>query len=53
MKYKGFRKGFDRAKRLSLKRGKKLKGLRKIERKMVIVEKMLRKVANVGEIRCT
>jgi len=44
MKYKGFRKGFDRAKRLSLKRDKRLKGLRKIDERMVVLKKKLDRV---------
>jgi tetratricopeptide (TPR) repeat protein len=40
-KYKEFKKGFIRTKRLSLKKGKKIKGLRTIEEKMLILEKKL------------
>jgi hypothetical protein len=44
IKYKEFKKGFDRAKRLSLKKGKKVKGLCKIEEKMGVLERRLQKV---------
>jgi len=43
-KYKELRKGFERDKRLSLKKGKRLKGLRKIEKKMEILERRLKRI---------
>jgi tetratricopeptide (TPR) repeat protein len=42
-KYKEFKKGFAIAKRLSLKSGKKIKGLREAEEKMAALEKSLQK----------
>ncbi|GAG05975.1 unnamed protein product [marine sediment metagenome] len=44
VKYKEFKKGFIRTKRLSLKKGKKVRGSRKIEKKMVALEKRLEKI---------
>lgn len=44
VRYNQFKKGFIRTKRLSLKKAKKVKGLRGIERKMVILERRLEKV---------
>ena len=41
VKYKEFKKEFLRTKKLSLKKGKKIKGLRTIEEKMLILEKRL------------
>lgn len=43
-KYEEFKKGFTRTKRLSLKKGKKIRGLRGIEEKMLAFEKRLEKV---------
>lgn len=43
-KYKEFKKGFTRTKRLSLKKEKKVTGLREIERKMLAFEKRLEKI---------
>ena len=40
-KYKAFKKGFLRAKRLSLKKPNKIKGLHRLEMKMAILEKRL------------
>jgi tetratricopeptide (TPR) repeat protein len=44
VRYNQFKKGFIRTKRLSLKKGKKIKGLRKIEEKMLAFEKRLEKI---------
>ena len=43
-KYKVFKRGFIRTKRLSLKRGKRIKGLRKIEKKLLVLEKRIEKI---------
>ena len=40
-RYKELKRGFDKAKRLSLKKGGKLKGLRKIEKNMAVLDKLL------------
>jgi len=45
-KHKEFKKGFTRTKRLSLKKEKKVKGLRKIEEKILAFEKRLEKIKN-------
>ena len=42
-KYKEFKKGFTGTKRLGLKKGKKIRDLRKIEKKMAALEKRLEK----------
>lgn len=44
IRYKEFKKEFDRVKELSLKKGRKLKGLRKIERKMLSFEGRLKMI---------
>jgi tetratricopeptide (TPR) repeat protein len=44
LRYEEFKKGFDRARRLSLRKGKKIRGLRKIERKMLSLERNLEKI---------
>lgn len=44
LRYKEFKKGFDRAKRLSLRKGKKIRGLRMIKKKMAVLERRLQKV---------
>ncbi|MCK4809527.1 MAG: UPF0489 family protein [Candidatus Omnitrophica bacterium] len=41
IRYKEFKKDFERAKRLSLKKGRKLKGLQKIEKKMAGLDRLL------------
>jgi len=43
-RYREFKKGFDRAKRLSLKKGTKVKGLHRIEEKMLSLERSLEKI---------
>lgn len=48
VRYNQFKKGFIRTKRLSLKKAKKVKGLRKIEEKMVAFEKRLEKIKKEG-----
>lgn len=45
-KYKAFKKGFLRTKRLSLKKEKKIKGLHRLEKRMVDLEKALYKIGN-------
>ncbi len=44
VRYNQFKKGFIRTKRLSLKKEKKVKGLRKIEEKILAFEKRLEKI---------
>jgi hypothetical protein len=43
LRYKEFKKEFDRAKRLSLRKGKKVKGLRMIKKKITALERKLGK----------
>ena len=45
-KYKELKKGFTRTKRLSLKKAKMVRGLHKIEDKMLAFEKRLEKIKN-------
>jgi len=44
LRYKEFKKGFDRARRLGLRKGRKVKGLRMIKKKMAVLERKLQKV---------
>lgn len=44
LRYKEFKKGFDRARRLSLIKGRRVKGLRMIKKKTAVLERRLQKV---------
>ena len=46
IRYKEFKKGFYRAKRLGFKKGKKIRGLREIKKKMAALERRLQEVRN-------
>lgn len=50
-RYKEFKKGFDKAKKLSLEKGRKLKGLQKMEKKMAVLEERLYGMSHVARFK--